>query len=42
MLTMSGAGRSGVTTAKPLDFGLEKLAGHGERPALVSATGRSR
>jgi len=33
MLTTSGAGRSGVTTAKLLDFGLAKLAGHGERPA---------
>ena len=35
MLTSSGAGRSGVTTAKLLDFGLAKLAAHGERPALV-------
>ena len=38
MLTSSGAGRSGVTTAKLLDFGLAKLAAHGERPALVSET----
>jgi len=35
MLTTGGAGRSGVTTAKLLDFGLAKLTGHGERPALV-------
>jgi hypothetical protein len=35
MLTMGGAGRSGVTVAKLLDFGLAKLAAHGERPALV-------
>jgi len=38
MLTSSGAGRSGVTTAKLLDFGLAKLARHGERPALASET----
>ena len=38
MLTSTGAGRSGVTTAKLLDFGLAKLARHGERPALVSET----
>ncbi len=35
MLTTGGAGRSGVPTAKLLDFGLAKLTGHGERPALV-------
>ena len=35
MLTTGGAGRSGVTSAKLLDFGLAKLTGHGERPALV-------
>ena len=35
MLTTGGAGRSGVTTAKLLDFGLAKLAAHGERPALA-------
>ena len=35
MLTTGGAGRSGVTAAKLLDFGLAKLTGHGERPALV-------
>ena len=38
MLTSSGAGRSGVTTAKLLDFGLAKLLRHGERPALVTET----
>ncbi|MFO7695445.1 MAG: protein kinase, partial [Vicinamibacterales bacterium] len=38
MLTSSGAGRSGVTTAKLLDFGLAKLAAHGERPAIASQT----
>ena len=38
MLTGSGAARSGVTTAKLLDFGLAKLVRHGERPALVSET----
>jgi serine/threonine-protein kinase len=38
MLTTGAAGRSGVTTAKLLDFGLAKLARHGERPALVSET----
>ena len=38
MLTTGGAGRSGLTTAKLLDFGLAKLAAHGERPALVSET----
>jgi serine/threonine protein kinase len=36
MLTTGGAGRSGVTSAKLLDFGLAKLAAHGERPALAS------
>ncbi len=36
MLTTGGAGRSGVTVAKLLDFGLAKLAAHGERPALVA------
>lgn len=35
MLTRGGSGRSGVTTAKLLDFGLAKLAAHGERPALA-------
>jgi serine/threonine-protein kinase len=35
MLTTGGAGRSGVTSAKLLDFGLAKLTAHGERPALV-------
>jgi serine/threonine-protein kinase len=35
MLTTGGAGRSGVMSAKLLDFGLAKLTGHGERPALV-------
>ena len=35
MLTTGGTGRSGVTTAKLLDFGLAKLTGHGERPALA-------
>jgi serine/threonine protein kinase len=35
MLTTSGAGRSGVSSAKLLDFGLAKLAAHGEHPALV-------
>jgi serine/threonine-protein kinase len=35
MLTTGGAGRSGVTSAKLLDFGLAKLAAHGERPALA-------
>jgi len=35
MLAAGGAGRSGVTTAKLLDFGLAKLTGHGERPVLV-------
>jgi len=38
MLTTSGTGRSGVIAAKLLDFGLAKLKGHGERPALVSAS----
>jgi serine/threonine-protein kinase len=38
MLTSSGAGRSGVVTAKLLDFGLAKLARHGERPAIESQT----
>jgi serine/threonine protein kinase/TolB-like protein len=36
MLTTGGAGRSAVTSAKLLDFGLAKLAAHGELPALVS------
>jgi serine/threonine-protein kinase len=36
MLTTGGAGRSGVTAAKLLDFGLAKLAARGERPALVT------
>ena len=35
MLTTSGGGRSGLTTAKLLDFGLAKLAAHGERAALA-------
>ena len=35
-LTTGGAGRSGVTVAKLLDFGLAKLAAHGERPALAA------
>jgi len=35
MLTAGGAGRSGVTVAKLLDFGLAKLAAHGERPAVA-------
>ena len=35
MLTSGGAGRSGMTTAKLLDFGLAKLVAHGERPALA-------
>jgi len=35
ILTTGGAGRSGVTSAKLLDFGLAKLTAHGERPALV-------
>jgi serine/threonine-protein kinase len=38
MLTTGGAERSGVTTAKLLDFGLAKLTGHGERPALAGNT----
>ena len=38
MLTSSGAGRSEVMAAKLLDFGLAKLARHGERPAFVSET----
>ena len=33
MLTIGGEGRSGVTTAKLLDFGLAKHAASGERPA---------
>ena len=36
MLTGGGSGRSGVTSAKLLDFGLAKLVAHGERPALAS------
>jgi len=35
MLTGGGSGRSGLTSAKLLDFGLAKLAAHGERPALA-------
>ena len=35
MLTTGGTGQSGVTSAKLLDFGLAKLTGHGERPALA-------
>jgi len=35
MLTTGGAGRSGAVSAKLLDFGLAKLTGHGERPALA-------
>ena len=38
MLTTGGAERSGVTVAKLLDFGLAKLAAHGEKPALESET----
>jgi serine/threonine-protein kinase len=38
MLTTGGAERSGLTTAKLLDFGLAKLAAHGERPAIESQT----
>ena len=38
MLTTAGSGRSGVVSAKLLDFGLAKLARHGERPALVPET----
>ena len=44
MLTAGGSGRSGAVSAKLLDFGLAKLAAHGERPALgtdVSAATRS-
>ena len=36
MLTEGGSGRSGTVSAKLLDFGLAKLAAHGERPALAS------
>jgi len=36
MLTTGGAGRSGATSAKLLDFGLAKLAARGERAALVT------
>ena len=36
MLTGGGSGRSGVTSAKLLDFGLAKLVAHGEQPALAS------
>jgi len=36
MLTTGSAGRSGVTSAKLLDFGLAKLTAHGERPALAT------
>ena len=35
MLTTGGSGRSSVESAKLLDFGLAKLAAHGERPALA-------
>ena len=35
MLTTGGAGRPGVATAMLLDFGLAKLAAHGDRPALA-------
>jgi len=38
MLATGGSGRSGVASAKLLDFGLAKLAARGERPALVSET----
>ncbi len=34
MLISGGSGRSGVTTAKLLDFGLAKLTAHGERPVF--------
>jgi serine/threonine-protein kinase len=33
VLISGGAGRSGVSAAKLLDFGLAMLAAHGERPA---------
>jgi len=35
MLTTGGAGRSGATTAKLLDFGLAKLKGHGDQPVAA-------
>jgi serine/threonine-protein kinase len=35
MLTTGGSARSGAVSAKLLDFGLAKLAGHGEHPALA-------
>ncbi len=35
MLTAGGSGRSGAVSAKVLDFGLAKLTGHGEQPALA-------
>ena len=35
MLTTGGTGPSGTATAKLLDFGLARLAGHGEPPALA-------
>ena len=34
MLTRTGSGRGGVPHVKLLDFGLAKLAGHGEQPAI--------
>jgi eukaryotic-like serine/threonine-protein kinase len=37
MLTAGGAGHGGDVSAKLLDFGLAKLAGHGARPALVAS-----
>jgi non-specific serine/threonine protein kinase len=36
MLTTGGQGRSGTVSAKLLDFGLAKLAAHGERPAVAT------
>ncbi len=35
MLTAGGTGRTDVTAAKLLDFGLAKLAAHGEKPAVA-------